>query len=74
MTEIVVHPGKCNNYRPVLDKFWEKSPFFQLRKSQGEVSRNAFEVVCKQAEIEISQENLAKKQEEFDRYTAKYLS
>ena len=59
------HPGKCNNHRALPDKFWEKSPFFQLRKSQ-EVSRKSLEVADKETEIEISHKNLIKQQQELD--------
>lgn len=63
------HPGKCNSERECADKFWEKSPFFKLRESQGDLSRKASKIEAREAEVGATEKDLLAKQEELKALT-----
>ena len=59
------HVGKCDSKR-AYNEFWVKSPFFQLKNRQGQLSSIIQDVESKKAAVDLAEQQLMAKQEEVD--------
>ena len=59
------HVGKCDNKRR-HSRFWEKSPFFKLKKAQGDLSSAIEEVERTRVDNHLAKEELLDKEKQLD--------
>ena len=61
------HVGKCDKRRH--SAFWEKPPFFKLRKAQGELS-SAIEEAERRRDVHLAEQELSLKEKKLDSLVA----
>ena len=63
------HVGKCDNNRQ-HNGFWEKSPFFRLKKAQGDLSSFIEEAETRRRDAHLAEQELSVKEKKLDSLVA----